>query len=110
MGIISIFMNNDDFKRHNNNNIGGGGSIISWNPYDIATRQYLLEQLPKKVQSQMTSNIHDDYKLLPEILANIVAGPARNQSIKGIFTLGFRKSIRYATAKLSKGLFRSSVK
>jgi mitochondrial translocator assembly and maintenance protein 41 len=48
-------------------------------------------------------------QLLAQGLAAIVAPTARYQSFKGIFTLGARKSLRYAKAKLAKGgLFRTN--
>jgi hypothetical protein len=43
--------------------------------------------------------------MLAKGLAAIVASAARYQSFKGIFTLGARKSIQYASAKLTKELF-----
>jgi hypothetical protein len=35
-------------------------------------------------------------------LKGIVAGPARGQAVKGIFTAGFTKAGRYAKEKLTK--------
>ena len=86
-------------------NVTGGG--ITWNPYDGSVRKHLVSNLPPNVQSQLLSSSNSADNNLAQLLANIVAIPARNQSVKGVFTLGFRKSIKYATAKLSKGLFRS---
>lgn len=75
-------------------------SSLSWNGRDLSARKHLVHLLPPNIN-------HDkDIDNLANILANIVAPAARNQSLKGVFTLGFRKSIKYATAKLSKGLLR----
>lgn len=75
-------------------------STLEWNRQDVSTRKYLLDMLPPKL------NGDKGIDNLADILASIVAPAARNQSFKGIFTLGFRKSVKYAAAKLSKGLLR----
>jgi translocator assembly and maintenance protein 41 len=75
-------------------------SHLEWNGNDLSARKSLEEKLPLSIQSQQ--NIDN----LAKLLASIVAPAARHQSFKGIFTLGFRKSITYAGAKLQKGLFR----
>jgi mitochondrial translocator assembly and maintenance protein 41 len=59
------------------------------------------------IKDEMVDNDHS-IQLLAQGLAAIVAPAARHQSFKGIFTLGARKSLRYAKAKLAKGgLFRT---
>ena len=75
-------------------------SHLEWNASDQSARKALIKKLPPKVQSYKNA---DD---LAKMLAAIVAPAARHQSFKGVFTLGFRKSLTYATAKLQKGLFR----
>ena len=103
MGLISI-------------NKDGG---LEWDSNDPSTISYLQQQLPQSLQQRM--NNHNKNKnnnlssqkvdrdvqvqVLATTLAGIVAPAARNQSFKGIFTLGLRKSIQYAKAKLSKGRF-----
>jgi translocator assembly and maintenance protein 41 len=85
---------------------------LRWDVSSQSARNYLWGQLPRKLQVQhqqnrsSTSTSQQDVKVLAVTLAGIVAPKARHQSFKGIFTLGFRKSIQYASAKLSKGLFR----
>ena len=74
-------------------------SGIEWNAKDPSSISYLWEQLPPSLQT-----IGNNSDALAKALAAIVAPAARNQSFKGVFTLGFRKSIQYASAKLSKGL------
>ena len=73
---------------------------LTWDPSDPSARKYLWEQLPQKLQGGKEAD------MLAKGLAAIVAPAARYQSFKGIFTLGARKSIQYASAKLAKGLFR----
>mmetsp|Transcript_18344 Transcript_18344/g.42289 ORF Transcript_18344/g.42289 Transcript_18344/m.42289 type:complete len:399 (-) Transcript_18344:537-1733(-) len=85
--------------------IGG----LEWDPDDPSAISYLEQQLPRSLRkgdvTKTTSNsLVSDQDVLAKALAAIVAPAARNQSFKGIFTLGFRKSIQYACAKLSKGL------
>jgi translocator assembly and maintenance protein 41 len=77
-------------------------SKLEWNPRDTSARAYLTQQLPVRVRTHADTN--GDH--LAKALASIVAPAARHQSLKGIFTLGFRRSIQYASAKLSKGLLR----
>ena len=76
-------------------------SGIEWNSKDASALTHLRQQLPESLRN---SNVNSD--ALAKALAAIVAPAARNQSFKGVFTLGFRKSIQYASAKLSKGLFK----
>jgi hypothetical protein len=73
---------------------------LTWDRFDPSARKFLWEQLPQKLQDGK------DADMLAKGLAAIVAPAARYQSFKGIFTLGARKSIQYASAKLAKGLFR----
>ena len=76
---------------------------LEWDAADPSTREHLAKQLPPNILENHTSVNTTD---LAKILATIVAPAARNQSFKGIFTLGFRRSMQYASAKLSKGLLR----
>lgn len=69
---------------------------IEWASKDPSTTRHLRDQLPP--------SLREDHRALTTALAAIVAPAARNQSFKGVFTLGFRKSLQYASAKLSKGL------
>jgi mitochondrial translocator assembly and maintenance protein 41 len=77
---------------------------ISWNPSDTYSRQHLWGNLPRTLQ-QDTAN--ENLDVLAQNLSAIVAPAARWQAFKGVFTLGFRKTVRYASAKLSKGLLRT---
>lgn len=81
--------------------LGNDRGGIEWNAKDLSAQSYLWDQLPPSLQT-VASNGNSD--ALARALAAIVAPAARNQSLKGVFTLGFRKSIQYASAKLSKGL------
>ena len=92
----------------------GGDSCIGgleWDSNDPSTISYLQQQLPQSIQrrlgdslSKNYNNRHDNVQVvLATMLAGIVSPGARNQSFKGIFTLGIRKSIQYAKAKLLKG-------
>jgi translocator assembly and maintenance protein 41 len=89
-------------------------SGIAWNGNDPSTLSYLYNHLPRNIRNQavLSKEIpnHKDSTVvatnLAEALSGTVAPAARHQSFKGIFTLGFRRSIQYASAKLSKGLFR----
>ncbi len=97
--------------------IGG----LTWNPNDPSTISFLQQQLPGSIQRQLVvpnqSRARDDTAttdisrlncdILARALVAIVAPAARHQSFKGIFTLGLRRSIGYASAKLSKGMFRT---
>ena len=92
-----------------NKNVSSGG--LEWNPNDPSTTSYLRQQLPQSLREGDTvttatsdSNRTIGHDALAKALAAIVAPTARNQSFKGVFTLGFRKSLQYASAKLSKGL------
>jgi translocator assembly and maintenance protein 41 len=73
---------------------------LTWDPSDPSVHKFLWEQLPPKLQDGKEAD------MLAKSLAAIVAPAARYQSFKGIFTLGARKSIQYASAKLAKGLLR----
>jgi translocator assembly and maintenance protein 41 len=110
MGLISINNANNDNKD------GDGG--LEWNSNDPSTISYLQQQLPRSLRQRMNANNNNNnntisqkvdrdaqVQVLATTLASIVAPAARNQSFKGIFTLGLRKSIQYAKAKLAKGRF-----
>ena len=88
-------------------NVEGGG--LEWNSNDPSAVSHLRGQLPRSLRecdatATASNNCVVDPDALAKGLAAIVAPAARNQSFKGVFTLGFRKSIQYASAKLSKGL------
>ena len=101
----------------------GGGGGIEWDSSNWLARQELCNKyLPTKFQQhdligkitkRQNINFDNDTMVsiqqenISKLLTSIVAPAARYQSFKGIFTLGLRKSIKYASAKLSKGLFRS---
>jgi translocator assembly and maintenance protein 41 len=74
---------------------------LDWNGNDLSSRKLLIESLPQNIVGK-NNNIDN----LASILASIVAPAARNQSFKGVFTLGLKKSLKYASAKLQKGLLR----
>jgi len=87
-------------------NVGGG---IDWDSKDPSAMSHLRQQLPQSLRDGVAatstpSNRVGGHDAMAKALAAIVAPAARNQSFKGVFTLGFRKSIQYASAKLSKGL------
>jgi mitochondrial translocator assembly and maintenance protein 41 len=68
---------------------------------------YLQNYLPASLKDKLSPTSDSDGVVvaLSAALTATVAPAARHQSFKGIATLGFRKSIQYASAKLSKGLF-----
>lgn len=77
---------------------------------DIAMRKQLLQNLPKRLQSDDIvgvatdkESIHRGSELLRAELTNIVAPAAKSQSIKGFFSAGVSKSFKYAMAKFAKG-------
>lgn len=87
-------------------NVGGG---VNWDSKDPSAISHLRQQLPQSLRdgdaaTSTPSNRVGGHDAMAKALAAIVAPAARNQSFKGVFTLGFRKSIQYASAKLSKGL------
>lgn len=96
-------------SRTHSPSLGAGKGGIEWNPKDPSTVSHLLDQLPRSLRQGRSgtakSNSGIDQDVLIKALSAIVAPAARNQSFKGIFTLGFRKTLQYASAKLSKGLF-----
>jgi translocator assembly and maintenance protein 41 len=77
---------------------------IEWNASDPTTISYLCDHLPQNLLDQTASCSSND---IQKALSATVAPAARHQSFKGVFTLGFRRSIQYASAKLSKGLFKN---
>lgn len=109
-----------------------GTEGLEWDPYDVAVRTQWIQKLPPVVKkplllpstttsrhgnSNSNSNINitrnplqnhliQQQQTLSKVLESIVAPAARYQSFKGLLTFGVRKSIQYASAKLSKGLFR----
>jgi len=98
-GLLSV-------SHSSSNNVGGG---LEWDSNDSSTISYLRQQLPQSLREDNTATAASNNRVighdaLAKALEAIVAPAARNQSLKGVFTLGFRKSIQYASAKLSKGL------
>ena len=92
---------------HPSSSSEGGG--LEWDSNNLSAISHLQQQLPRSLRdveaAKIASNSHyTHHEALAKALAAIVAPAARNQSFKGVFTLGFRKSIQYASAKLSKGL------
>ena len=97
--------------------------MLLWmNLMDISTRKSLYERLPPRLQSEMKylfdkaapdlgtdsspDNIEEISKILTKSIANIVAPPAKIQSMKGLLTAGVLKSAKYASAKLAKGALK----
>jgi hypothetical protein len=89
--------NDDDDKTFYDNG-------IEWIASDPTTISYWCDRLPQYLQDQTASCSSND---IQKVLFATVAPAARHQSFKGVFTLGFRRSIQYASAKLSKGLFKN---
>ena len=95
---------------------------LQWDPLDVSLRTQLIQRLPPMVKksllvpstttSRLGGNNPVDNHLVQQqatlsaTLSSIVAPAARSQSFKGLFTFGLRKSMLYASAKLSKGLLR----
>ncbi|KAL3900718.1 MAG: hypothetical protein SGARI_006182 [Bacillariaceae sp.] len=82
---------------------------LEWDANDPATSSCLQEKLPLKFQNKLSSKTDSSQisNALADALAATVAPAARHQSFKGVFTLGLQRSFQYASAKLSKGLFRN---
>ena len=97
-GILSVA--SDSFSKSGD----GSGGGLEWDAKNPSTISFLRQQLPQSLQEGDAKSSTLNHDALAKALAAIVAPAARNQSFKGVFTLGFRKSIQYASAKLSKGL------
>ena len=98
---------------------------LQWDPLDDSLRTQLIQRLPPAVKQSLivpsttkggnrysvehSSWVVQQQTILSTTLAAIVAPAARSQSFKGLFTLGLRKSMLYAGAKLSKGLLRKRI-
>lgn len=100
--------------------------VIEINLNDPATLRELHSNMPQRVQSQTMAQFSpligrkmnntsesigwDDVCLFSSQLSNtlgrIIRHPAHVQSMKGIVTAGFAKSLQYVSAKLSKGILR----
>ena len=83
---------------------------FSWDKTMSAYRE-LSTRLPKPVATLLENNLKRNSSecysaTLSTILASTVASAARHQTIKGLITAGIFKSLRYAGAKFSKGLFK----
>jgi translocator assembly and maintenance protein 41 len=70
---------------------------IEWDARNPRAREILWKNIPFPIPQTST---------LPERLRLTVAAAARYQSMKGLITAGFGKSLAYATRKFSKGLLR----
>lgn len=97
-------------------------NVIEMNLMDTSTRRSLYERLPPRLQYEMRSSFHqaspesekevsplkiqETSKILTNSLARIVGPPAKIQSVKGLVTAGVFKSVKYASAKLSKGVLK----
>ncbi|KAL7529899.1 hypothetical protein ACHAXR_003214 [Thalassiosira sp. AJA248-18] len=97
------------------NNHGGGRKHLECNLTDLALRKQLVQHLPPKLRKHSdqivgtvgsSDSIQHGSAVLRQELANIVAGAAKSQSVKGFFTAGVSKSWKYALAKLAKGRVR----
>jgi len=98
------------------------GNVVEMNLMDISMRKSLYERLPPRLQYEMkylfdkaapeigtdssSENIEEISKILTKSIANIVAPPAKIQSMKGLLTAGVLKSVKYASAKLAKGALK----
>jgi translocator assembly and maintenance protein 41 len=71
----------------------------TWDSGSPLARAHLCSSLPVNLQG-----LQNDPSALPAALAAIVGASARYQSFKGLWTAGVRKSVWYATRKLTKGL------
>merc|ERR1712176_1339915 len=76
------------YPSSNNNEVGG----LEWDYNDSSAISYLQQQLPQSLRdgdsAKITSNSRvTHHEALTNALASIVAPAARNQSVKGIFTL-----------------------
>jgi translocator assembly and maintenance protein 41 len=124
-GVVSVSTNlsatNPNTTSDNNPPRSEDGGGLTWDPNDPSTLSFLQKQLPNSIQQQMVvvpspnsdrsdttiaDIIRQNHDILAKALVAIVGPAARHQSMKGTFTLGLQRSIRYASAKLSKGVFR----
>ena len=93
--------------------VGTGSSrLVAIDLDDSATRRHLWKSLPQKVNKGTCYGVgietrHSSAQHLSKCLVNIVRPAARRQSLKGLLTAGFVKSVQYASAKFAKGAFRS---
>eukprot|EP00934_Nitzschia_sp_Nitz4_P004157 Nitzschia sp. Nitz4//scaffold155_size52807//10021//11112//NITZ4_006793-RA/size52807-processed-gene-0.15-mRNA-1//-1//CDS//3329537360//4147//frame0 len=81
---------------------------VEWDGNHRLARQELINHLPPRVQETVRplEDASAQADALSRVLTQIVGPAAKHQSLKGVSTLGFRKSLAYAAAKLSKGLFK----
>eukprot|EP00979_Chaetoceros_neogracilis_P004078 scaffold711_cov255-Chaetoceros_neogracile.AAC.2 len=98
------------------------GNVIEMNLMDASTRKTLHDRLPPRLQYETRSlfdqespelgkdvsllKVKETSRILTESLANIVGPPAKIQSAKGLVTAGVFKSVKYASAKLAKGVLK----
>jgi mitochondrial translocator assembly and maintenance protein 41 len=99
-GIISC-----NFVEIDDDGFGENGIYMNGHKHGHLTD--IQNYLPTSIKNQLSPSLYTDEIVagLSAALTATVAPAARHQSFKGITTLGFRKSIQYASAKLSKGLF-----
>ena len=74
---------------------------IQWST-EVSACNTFGEYLPKRIVQQYTAKSFVGNRMA-KLVASIVAPAARHQSMKGLFTAGFSKSLQYAAAKFSKG-------
>ncbi len=78
---------------------------------DVRIRRELVNDLPKALQQKFYSSVdkkgsYVTREMLSSELVKIVSHSSRVQGIKGLFTAGISKSIKYSVAKFSKGILR----
>lgn len=80
---------------------------IQWDPTNSESSTRFQTTLPASIQACLSPafDAQQVATALSSALSATVAPAARRQSFKGVGTLGFRRSLKYASAKLSKGLF-----
>jgi translocator assembly and maintenance protein 41 len=98
-GILDLTERNDD-----------NAIMVRCDLKDLCTRRELVNDLPKALQQKLYSSVdkgsHVTQDMLSSELVKIVSKASRVQGIKGLFTAGISKSIKYSVAKFSKGILR----
>lgn len=113
IGLISVVNpSRTSGSRNSNEPNGDGERHLECNFFDPAIRKQLMQNLPQRLQrysdqcigsESNADSVRQGSLLLRQELANIVAPAAKSQSMKGFFTAGFSKSLRYVKAKMMKG-------
>jgi translocator assembly and maintenance protein 41 len=96
---------------HFNENGQTAGDLISWN-CDEAARSALLDRLPLSIQNELilscrsirSLSLEHQQRSLSSLLASRVRYSSSAQTFKGLFTAGIRRSLIYATKKISKAI------